>query len=120
MTTPVSLTIPTPAEAARWAPEQIVALAQANAAAARQLDALQLEFQAMKHQIEWFRRQLFGAKSEKRIVDASPHQMNLGELPVPESSPPPPAKDIAAHTRRARTTDYAAGDASALFFDGNR
>ena len=120
MTTPVSLTIPTPAEAARWAPEQIVALAQANAAAARQLDALQLEFQAMKHQIEWFRRQLFGAKSEKRIVDASPHQMNLGELPVPESSPPPPAKDIAAHTRRARTTDYAAGDASALFFDEAR
>ncbi|AVR88463.1 Mobile element protein [Thauera aromatica K172] len=120
MTTPVFLTVPTLAEAARWAPEQVVELAQANAATQRQLDAMRLEFQAMKHQLDWFRRQLFGQKSEKRLFEADPHQMHLGELPVPESSPPPPGKDIAAHTRRARATDYARDDEPALFFDETR
>lgn len=120
MTPPVSLTVPTLAEAARWAPGQIVALAQANAAAQHQLDALRLEFQAMKHQLDWFRRQIFGQKSEKRLLEANPQQMILGELPMPESSPLPPAKEIAAHSRQPRSTDCAKADASALFFDETR
>lgn len=120
MTTPVSLTVPTLAEAARWAPAQIVELAQANAATQRQLDAMRLEFQAMKHQLEWFRRQLFGAKSEKRIIDHSA-QMHLGEMPIPASAPPLPGKEIAAHTRHARSTDYTrTEDEAGLFFDDQR
>jgi transposase len=112
--------VPTREEAARWTSEQVVDLAQAHLGLGRQFDAMRLEVAAMKHQLDWFRRQLFGQKSEKRLFDADPHQMNLGELPVPESSPPPPGKDIAAHTRRARATDYARDDESALFFDEAR
>lgn len=82
---------------------------------------MRLEFEAVKHQLEWFRRQLFGQKSERRRLEANPHQMNLGELPVPESAPAAAGKPIAAHTRRARSTDYAKSeDESALFFDEAR
>lgn len=112
--------LPTREEAAQWTADQVVELAGAHLAQQRQFELIKGEFEAMRHQLDWFRRQLFGQKSEKRIVDANPHQMNLGELPVPESSPPPPAQDIAAHTRRARTSDCAKGDESALFFDEAR
>ncbi|HQA69409.1 MAG TPA: IS66 family transposase, partial [Aggregatilineales bacterium] len=51
--------VPTPAEAAQWAPERVVELARSHA-------ALQREVETIQHQLEWFRRQLFGQKSEKR------------------------------------------------------
>ena len=41
-------------------------------------DALVAENTRLKRQIEWYRRQLFGPKSEKRQLD-NPHQMHLGE-----------------------------------------
>ena len=99
--------IPTPAEATFWTPGQIVELAQAHAAA--------------KHQLEWFRRQLFGQKSEKRMVEANPAQMCLGELPIPEAQPEAPGQKVAGHTRRRPRTDFAqTKDESALFFDEAR
>ena len=67
MSAPHSTPVPTLAEAAQWAPEQIVGLAQVNVALQRDIDAMRLEFAALKHQLEWFRRQLFGQKSEKRL-----------------------------------------------------
>ena len=70
MPAPHSAPVPTLAEAAQWAPEQIVELAQTNAATVRQLDALQLEFQAVKHQLEWFRRQLFGQQDTTSYLEA--------------------------------------------------
>ena len=81
MPAPLSAPVPTLAEAAQWAPEQIVGLAQANVALQRDMDAMRLEFAALKHQLEWFRRQLFGQKSEKRVVSPDTTQMHLGELP---------------------------------------
>jgi hypothetical protein len=121
MTAPHLVPVPTLREAARWAPEQIVELAQAHADTRRQLDAMQLEFQAVKHQLEWFRRQLFGQKSEKRMLETPPAQLHLGELPLPESTPPAPRQAVAGHTRHPRSTDYTQGeDGSALFFDEAR
>lgn len=112
--------VPSLQEAATWSPERVVETAHAHLRLQRQFDAMRVEFEALKHQLEWFRRQLFGQKSEKRVFGADPHQMHLGELPVPESVPETPGKEVAPHTRRARTTDYAAGDESALFFDEAR
>jgi transposase len=121
MTTTHLAPIPTLAEAARWAPERIVELAQVSADTQRQLDAMRLEFEAVKHQLEWFRRQLFGQKSEKRQFEVPAAQLHLGELPIPASVPPVPGKAIAGHIRRARSTDYTRGeDASGLFFDETR
>ncbi|CAL94650.1 hypothetical truncated transposase [Azoarcus olearius] len=113
--------MPTPAEAAQWAPERILELAQAKAALHRELDAMRSEFASVKHQLEWFRRQLFGQKSEKRAIAPSPAQMHLGELPIPASQPEVPGKTVAGHTRRAPRTDFAQDkDESALFFDEAR
>lgn len=121
MTTPHLAPVPTLREAARWAPERIVELAQVSADTQRQLDAMRLEFEAMKHQLEGFRRQLFGQKSEKRRLDVPAAQLHLGELPIPASAPPLPGKPIAGHIRRARSTDYTRGeDESGLFFDETR
>jgi transposase len=121
MSAPHCTPVPTLAEAAQWAPEQIVGLAQANVALQRDMDAMRLEFAALKHQLEWFRRQLFGQKSEKRVVSPDPTQMHLGELPIPDTQPVSPGKSVAGHTRRASHTDFAQSkDESALFFDETR
>ncbi|HAY10665.1 MAG TPA: IS66 family transposase, partial [Thauera sp.] len=121
MSAPHCTPVPTLAEAAQWAPEQIVELAQANIALQRDMDAMRLEFAALKHQLEWFRRQLFGQKSEKRVVSPDPAQLHLGELPIPDTQPDVPGKTVAGHTRRASRTDYAQDkDESALFFDETR
>jgi hypothetical protein len=119
-TTPITH-VPSLQEAAAWSPERVVETVDAHLQLQRQFDAMRVEFGALKHQLEWFRRQLFGQKSERRLLEANPHQMNLGELPVPESAPPAAGKPIAAHTRRPRSTDYAQGeDGSGLFFDDKR
>ena len=99
--------IPTPAEATSWTPGQIVELAQAHAAA--------------KQQLEWFKRQIFGQKSEKRVAPPPPGQMHLGELPIPEAHPDAPGQKVAGHTRRLPRTDFAQDkDESSLFFDEAR
>ena len=82
----------------------------------REKAALRDELDEIKRQLEWFRRQLFGHKSEKRHAELDPKQMSLGDLPVPEQAPEPAGKKVAAHTRRTRSTDCAA-DESGLFFD---
>ena len=106
--------VPTPAEAAQWAPERVVELAQAHA-------ALQREVQTIQHQLEWFRRQLFGQKSEKRPLAPHPAQLHLGELPIPDAPPEPPGKPVAGHTRRTPRTDFAQDkNDAALFFDEAR
>jgi len=51
--------------------EQIAQLQQSNV----QLAQTNVQLQ---HQLDWFKRQLFGSKSEKRLVD-NPHQLSLGE-----------------------------------------
>jgi transposase len=75
--------VPTPAEVRHRSAEQIIELAEANAEARRQLAAAQ-------RQLDWFRRQLFGQKSEKRRPEAPMAQLSLGEFPVPDAPPPLP------------------------------
>jgi transposase len=84
--------------------------------------ALAVEVDSLKRQIEWFRKQLFGAKSERRLVEASPDQLHLGEVIVPAVAPAAERKLIPAHTRRVAKRDAAnPGDAEALpFFDESR
>ena len=106
--------VPTPAEAAQWAPERVVELARSHA-------ALQREVQTIQHQLEWFRRQLFGQKSEKRPLAPHPAQMHLGEFPLPHAQPEASGKPVAGHTRRTPRTDFAHDKNDAgLFFDEAR
>ena len=97
--------------------EQIVELAHSHVALRQQVTAL-------KHQLDWFKRQVFGEKSERRIIDAVDRQMSLGEAINPEQSATPPAaleRLVPAHTRRMATNKPdTTGEESVPFFDETR
>jgi len=75
---------------------------------------------ALEHQIEWFRRQIFGQKSERFAPEPDPSQMHLGEtFPVPALSVEE-RKHIPAHTRRSARQDGAESGADLKFFDESK
>lgn len=78
--------------------------------------ALLASHQELKQQLEWFKRQLFGPRSERRLLPENDRQLALGEsLRRPETSPPE-ATTVRAHHRRRRQ-DPAQGDQGAVRFD---
>jgi len=65
--------------------------------------ALQAENAALKQELAWFKRQLFGRKSEKRLID-NPDQLGLAEV-LGESVPAPaPETEQVTYTRRKGKT----------------
>jgi len=82
-------------------------------------DRLETENRHLKQQLDWFKRQLFGEKSERRLAEVAPEQMSLGEGWHRGEAPTSPAQQtLPAHTRRAPAHKSAEGeDESALFFD---
>ncbi|MGH3573640.1 MAG: IS66 family transposase [Pseudonocardiaceae bacterium] len=72
---------------------------------------------ALRQQLDWFRRQLFGQKSERFVPEPDPMQLHLGEvLPIPAHSPEK-LKSIPAHTRRVAQKDGAESSEELPFFD---
>jgi transposase len=71
-----------------------------------EIGALWVENADLKRQLEWFKRQLFGRKSERRLRAPDPHQLSLrGMLTTPAAPadrPPPPTETVKAYQRRAR------------------
>ncbi len=66
------------------------------------LQQLEQHNQSLKNQLDWFKRQLFGVKSEKRVVVA-PGQMDIADLLGTEKSPPAPAPtEKVTYIRRRR------------------
>ena len=45
--------------------------------------SLKTHLEQLSRQIEWFKRQLFGSRSERRLIDADAHQLSIGELGLP-------------------------------------
>lgn len=82
---------------------------------------LRTEVEQLKHQLDWFRRQIFGKKSERLAIHIGDQQMSLAEG-IGETNTPvtPPAKTIAAHTRRQHVRPGSTGDEAKLFFDDKR
>jgi len=108
--------VPSLDEAVTFSPQQIVELARSQV-------TLRQEVQTLKHQLDWFKRQIFGQKSERRIVDGADVQMSLGEAIDREQtvSPPAPAeRPVVAHTRRSVAKKSDTGDDSVPFFDETR
>src|ERR1700694_4697300 len=94
-------------EAAELAPEQVVGLSQ--------------ELAAARHQLEWFKRQLFGQKSERRLIERDSTQLNLGEaINQGQGEAPQKQRVVAAHTRSVPKNKPEAGDESVPFFDETR
>ena len=60
---------------------EVAALMQSKDA---NIQTLQQQVDALKHQLEWFKRQVFGSKSERYAPQPDPSQLYLGEvLPTP-------------------------------------
>jgi transposase len=82
---------------------------------------LQEQNAALKRQVEWFQRQLFGRKSEKRLREPDPAQLTLAGMlttPVsPADQPPPPTETVKAYQRRFRLTGADLVDESEVRFD---
>ncbi len=75
---------------------------------------------ALEHQLEWFRRQIFGRKSERFAPEPDPSQMHLGEaFPVPALTVEE-RKGIPAHTRRVGQQDGAESVEELKFFDESK
>jgi len=99
-------------------------LAEASSLSGAELNALvhsQAETIAtLQQQLDWFRRQLFGQKSERFAPEPDPAQMHLGEvLPLPALTVEK-VKSIAAHTRRIAQTDGAESGEELPFFDESK
>ena len=80
------------------------------------------KIQALTQQLEWFKRQIFGRKSERFIAE-DPSQLHLGGvLAGVSAASEPPRQAVPAHTRRTPQRDAAAdAEAESLpFFDESR
>jgi transposase len=75
---------------------------------------------ALSHQLDWFRRQYFGEKSERFAPEPDPNQLHLGEtFPVPAAAAED-RKTVSAHTRRNTRTDAAERGEELKFFDESK
>ena len=102
---------PSSADAASLSVPQWMALLQSRDAA----------IQALQHQLDWFKRQLFGQKSERFAPLPDPTQLHLGEMmPLPATPATESQRAVPAHTRRIAQRDLAAGSDTLPFFDEAR
>ncbi len=81
----------------------------------QQLQSSEQQRHSVQRQLDWFKRQIFGEKSERRLA-SDPRQLCLGEL-VSET-PPAPSETVRAYQRRtSKRTGDDRGDESLLRFD---
>jgi transposase len=86
----------------------------------QRIAALQAELTMLKAQLDWFRRQVFGSKSERHVADLA-QQLPLGGLqaPVPEVPDTDEPASVVVKRRKARS-DFAADVLERSFFDAQR
>lgn len=73
----------------------------------------------LARQVKWFQNQLFGQKSERRVIEPPKEQLYLGEQFVRETAEPE-VQTVPEHERKKRkkrTTESQDGDDQRLFFD---
>lgn len=88
-------------------PEQCVALLQQKD---RQFAAVNQQLQALQNQLDWFKRQLFGQKSEKRNFEDNPYQTTIAQF----FKDVPPVPDI---VEQKQTVSYERGKAKKNVLD---
>lgn len=74
----------------------------------------------LRRQVAWFQRQIFGQKSERRLVQADSVQGSLGQAfdAIPEALPESKKVRVEGHERERKPKDPTAhADESTLFFD---
>jgi transposase len=74
----------------------------------------------LQHQLEWFKRQLFGSKSERFAPEPNPAQLHLGEELTAPTEISEPRKEIPAHMRRVSARNPQSEADALPFFDESR
>lgn len=96
---------------------ELIALVRSQATT---ITTLSEQLTELRHQLDWFKRQFFGTKSERFAPEPDPAQLHLGEELAPVAEAAELRKEIPAHTRRVSSRNQE-GDADALpFFDESR
>jgi len=102
--------MPDAAEVAGMDAQQVAQLLRSQAA----------QIEALRAQIEWFKRQIFGQKSERYAPQPDAQQMHLGELMPVAAAAPEAEQDVPAHKRRRAHGDFTNDAAGVPFFDEAR
>ncbi|MCW7552732.1 IS66 family transposase [Endozoicomonas gorgoniicola] len=80
------------------------------------LDTALQELSSARQQLNWFKRQVFGEKSEKRLTIDNPDQIDLGEIfAKPETTPPPETETITYERRKKQRSDDCVTDEGLRF-----
>jgi len=77
------------------------------------VDTLTARNAELMRQLEWFKRQLFGSKSERRLIDPDGRQLALGEWTQQGAT----EITVAEHRRRSRTRPDEGAEEDGLRFD---
>ena len=86
----------------------------------RSNQALEERLAQVSRQLEWLKRQLFGRKSEKRLIDVSPDQLSLAyQADVSQAQESGPTQEVAGYRRRGGAKQKLEGavNESGLRFD---
>lgn len=86
-------------------------------AAHAQAQATQARLEAAEAQLRWFKQQLFGTKSERRLPAPDPAQLALGEGLAEGAESPEAGTAVRAHVRRPRPTKDEHEDSGLRFDD---
>ena len=98
--------------------QTVVASAQNISLPRAEYDALQAQIQALQTQLDWFKRQLFGSKSEKRLeIDPAIQADLLAGLNTVAPKTPPPATETVTYKRRKSRSDKTVTESGLRFDD---
>lgn len=92
-------------------PEQVQSLISVLQKKDEQLQDLHDKNQSLQNQLDWFKRQLFGQKSEKKDFSTHPYQTTIAELFGEQAQPEP-------HHEEKNTITYERGTAKKKPLDG--
>jgi transposase len=90
---------------------------------AQMLQSKSATIATLEHQVEWFKRQLFGKKSERFAPEPDLQQMHLGQVLgdlAATAQQPQAGTTVPAHKRRKSRSDFADEGRDAPFFDESK
>ena len=100
------------------ATDRVAELENENAQLCVTVCDLKAQYASVKQQLEWFKRQLFGSKSEKRLnIDPAVQGNLLAGLGVVAPPPKDTPIETITYQRRNKTRDAAVNDSGLRFDD---
>ncbi len=86
-------------QASSLSEEQIVSLLIENQSFESKVSSLESKLSEAEQQLAWFKKQLFGQKSEKRVFSVDPRQLCLGEFGKSDVETEQPKVDVTSYAR---------------------